>query len=106
MFLPHPPPIPVHPSIHIYKRNLTNSHQKKNNGTIWANRDNYYRFDPSAPEHILQWDTPMLVIHSDNDYRLPVSEGVALFNVLQERGVPSRFVNFPDESHWYVCFFS
>lgn len=44
----------------------------------------------------------MLVIHSDKDYRLPVSEGVALFNVLQERGVPSRFVNFPDESHWYV----
>lgn len=44
----------------------------------------------------------MLVIHSDNDFRLPVSEGIGLFNVLQERGVPSRFINFPDESHWYV----
>ena len=42
----------------------------------------------------------MLVIHSDKDYRLPVSEGLGLFNVLQERGLPSRFLNFPDESHW------
>lgn len=45
----------------------------------------------------------MLVIQSDNDFRLPVSEGIGLFNVLQERGVPSRFMNFPDESHWYVA---
>lgn len=42
----------------------------------------------------------MLVIHSDKDYRLPVSEGLGLFNVFQERGIPSRFLNFPDESHW------
>lgn len=44
----------------------------------------------------------MLIIHSDLDYRLPVSEGLSLFNILQERGVPSRFLNFPDENHWYV----
>jgi dipeptidyl aminopeptidase/acylaminoacyl peptidase len=46
------------------------------------------------------WTTPMLVIHNDLDYRLSVAEGLALFNVLQERGVPSRFLNFPDENHW------
>ncbi|BDD61071.1 putative dipeptidyl-peptidase 5 [Monascus purpureus] len=72
------------------------------NGTIWNNRDNYLRWDPSATEHILQFSTPQLVIHSDKDYRLPVSEGLALFNVLQERGVPSRFLNFPDENHWVL----
>jgi dipeptidyl aminopeptidase/acylaminoacyl peptidase len=44
----------------------------------------------------------MLVIHNDLDYRLSVAEGLALFNVLQERGVPSRFLNFPDENHWCV----
>ncbi|KAJ5151226.1 uncharacterized protein N7482_010478 [Penicillium canariense] len=70
------------------------------NGTFWANRDNYRRWDPSAPERILQFDTPMLIIHSDKDYRLPVSDGLGLFNVLQERGVPSRLLNFPDENHW------
>jgi dipeptidyl aminopeptidase/acylaminoacyl peptidase len=70
------------------------------NGTFWANRDNYRRWDPSAPERILQFNTPQLIIHSSKDYRLPVSEGLALFNVLQERGVPSRLLNFPDENHW------
>ncbi|KAJ5669067.1 hypothetical protein N7462_010137 [Penicillium macrosclerotiorum] len=70
------------------------------NGTFWANRDNYRRWDPSAPEHILQFDTPMLIVHSSKDYRLPISEGLSLFNVLQERGVPSRLLNFPDENHW------
>lgn len=70
------------------------------NGTFWDNRDNYRRWDPSAPEHIKQFSTPQLIIHSDLDYRLPISEGLALFNVLQERGVPSRLLNFPDENHW------
>ncbi|PLB48971.1 alanyl dipeptidyl peptidase [Aspergillus steynii IBT 23096] len=72
------------------------------NGTFWDARDNYRRWDPSAPERILKFSTPQLVIHSDKDYRLAVSEGLALFNVLQERGVPSRFLNFPDENHWVV----
>ncbi|KKK23456.1 hypothetical protein ARAM_003969 [Aspergillus rambellii] len=72
------------------------------NGTFWANRDNYRRWDPSAPERILKFSTPQLIIHSDLDYRLPVSEGLALFNILQERGVPSRFLNFPDENHWVL----
>ncbi|KAI9038621.1 dipeptidyl peptidase DppV [Aspergillus affinis] len=72
------------------------------NGSFWGARDNYRRWDPSAVERILQFDTPQLVIHNDKDYRLAVSEGLALFNVLQERGVPSRFLNFPDENHWVV----
>ncbi|PGH34870.1 dipeptidyl aminopeptidase [[Emmonsia] crescens] len=72
------------------------------NGTLWDVRDNYERFDPSATENILQFATPMLIIHSDLDYRLPVSDGLAIFNILQERGVPSRFLNFPDENHWVL----
>ncbi|GMG23679.1 unnamed protein product [Aspergillus oryzae] len=74
--------------------------QHEFNGTFWDNRENYRRWDPSAPERILKFSTPMLIIHSDLDYRLPVSEGLSLFNILQERGVPSRFLNFPDENHW------
>ncbi|KAA8650437.1 hypothetical protein EYZ11_000863 [Aspergillus tanneri] len=72
------------------------------NGTFWANRDNYRRWDPSAPERILKFSTPQLIVHSDKDYRLPISEGLALFNILQERGVPSRLLNFPDENHWVL----
>jgi hypothetical protein len=39
------------------------------------------------------------VIHSELDYRLTISEGVAAFNVLQTRGVPSKFLVFTDENH-------
>ncbi|KAK2764594.1 putative dipeptidyl-peptidase 5 [Arachnomyces sp. PD_36] len=72
------------------------------NGTFWEARENYERFDPAAVDNILAFATPQLVIHNDLDYRLPVSEGLALFNILQLRGVPSRFLNFPDENHWVV----
>ncbi|KAL5333190.1 putative dipeptidyl-peptidase 5 [Aspergillus crustosus] len=72
------------------------------NGTFWDARDSYRRFDPSAVERILEFATPHLVIHNDLDYRLAVSDGLSLFNVLQERGVPSRFLNFPDENHWVI----
>ena len=58
------------------------------------------RWDPSA--HVSQWGTPELVIHGEKDYRVPISESLALFNVLQARGVPSRFLVFPDENHWVV----
>lgn len=46
--------------------------------------------------------TPELVIHSELDYRLPVTEGLSAFNVLQARGVPSRLLVFPDENHWVL----
>ena len=54
------------------------------------------------------WTTPMLVIHNELDYRLPISEGLAMFNVLQEKGIESRFLTFPDEYvvspiAWYEC---
>ncbi|KAI1915645.1 Dipeptidyl-peptidase 5 [Ophidiomyces ophidiicola] len=72
------------------------------NGTFWDARDNYERFDPSAPDNIRQFATPHLVIHNDLDFRLSVADGLSIFNVLQGRGVPSRFLNFPDENHWVL----
>jgi hypothetical protein len=42
------------------------------------------------------------VIHSSKDYRLPISEGLAAYNVLQARGVESQFLMFPDENHWVL----
>ncbi|KAH7319958.1 Alpha/Beta hydrolase protein [Stachybotrys elegans] len=69
-------------------------------GTIWENRAGYEKWDPSY--HTDKWATPMLVIHNELDYRLPISEGLAMFNVLQARGVPSKLVVFPDENHWVL----
>ncbi|KAH0491413.1 hypothetical protein TgHK011_002846 [Trichoderma gracile] len=69
-------------------------------GALWENREGYEKWDPA--KHVGNWATPQLVIHNELDYRLPISEGLAMFNVLQARGVPSKFVMFPDEHHWVL----
>lgn len=66
-------------------------------GMLWERRDLYEKWDPAA--HTGDWATPQLIVHSELDYRLPISEGLAAFNVLQARGVASRLVVFPDENH-------
>lgn len=58
------------------------------------------RWDPS--EHLDNWTTPQLVIHSSKDYRICISEGLAAFNVLQARGVESQLLTFPDENHFVL----
>ncbi|KAL8420791.1 hypothetical protein RB594_003555 [Gaeumannomyces avenae] len=60
----------------------------------------YYDWNPLL--HVDKWATPHFVIHNDLDFRLPVSEGLLLFNMLQVKGVPSKFLNFPDENHWVL----
>ncbi len=48
------------------------------------------------------WQTPMLVIHGARDFRVPLEQGLATFNALHRRGIPSRFLYFPDENHWIL----
>ena len=47
-------------------------------------------------------DTPTLIIHGANDYRVPDTNGLAYYNTLQSRGVQARLVWFPDENHWVL----
>lgn len=51
---------------------------------------------------VQNWRTPMLVIHSERDFRIPYSQGLAAFNALQRRNIPSRLLVFPDENHWVL----
>lgn len=46
--------------------------------------------------------TPTLVVHGQKDYRVPVNHGIELFQTLLQKGVPTRFVYFPDEKHWIL----
>ncbi len=46
--------------------------------------------------------TPMLVIHGERDYRVPVGQGLLLYGMLKAKGVPARLVYFPDENHWVL----
>ena len=57
-------------------------------------------YDFSPHKFVGNWDTPMLVIHGGNDFRIPYTEGMQAFNAAQIQGIPSRFLFFPDESHF------
>jgi dipeptidyl aminopeptidase/acylaminoacyl peptidase len=46
--------------------------------------------------------TPMLVLHGERDYRVPVGQGLELYGVLTAKGVPARLVYYPDENHWVL----
>ncbi|MCS7047279.1 MAG: S9 family peptidase, partial [Gemmataceae bacterium] len=73
-------------------------------GPPWGkNRESYEKHSPHRrAANLGKFKTPMLIIHNDLDFRVPVSEGIQLFTTLQRQGVPSRLVNFPDEGHWVL----
>jgi len=60
----------------------------------------YDRQSPAA--HIGSIKTPMLVIHGERDFRVPVGEALALWTDLRRHGVSARFLYFPDENHWIL----
>ncbi len=49
-----------------------------------------------------KWDTPILIIEGENDYRIPFTQGMAAFNAAQLRGIPSKYLHFPEENHWVL----
>jgi dipeptidyl aminopeptidase/acylaminoacyl peptidase len=51
---------------------------------------------------VTKWQTPQLVITSQNDFRIPYTQGLAAYTALQRRGVPSQLLVFPDENHWVL----
>ena len=69
-------------------------------GTPWSNPELYKKWSPSS--YATNFKTPMLVIHSQNDFRLDVSQGFQLFTALQMQGVPSEMLYFPNEYHFVM----
>lgn len=69
-------------------------------GTYYDKPTEHEKFNPSSL--VSRWRTPMLVIHGEQDFRLPVEQGIATFTALQRRGVESRLLIFPDENHWVL----
>ncbi len=60
--------------------------------------DAYSKFSPH--NFVQKWDTPIMVIHGEKDFRVPVSEGMQAFGSAQLLNIKSRFLYFPDEGHW------
>lgn len=69
-------------------------------GTPWDNPGGYE--DQNPLRFVGNWKTPMLVIHGGQDFRVPLTQGLGTFTVLQRRGIPSKLLYFPDESHWVL----
>jgi len=69
-------------------------------GVPWEKPEGYQKHNPI--DHVAKWKLPMLVIHGGRDYRVVDTQGIGTFNVLQRRGIPSKFLYFPDENHWVL----
>lgn len=66
-------------------------------GPVWEGSEDYNKFNPAAL--VKNWQTPMLVIQGELDFRVPYAQSLGAFTALQRQNIPSRLVMFPDEDH-------
>lgn len=71
-------------------------------GPYWdpAYKKAYQEFNPANKVHL--WNTPILIIQGEKDYRVPIGQGLEAFTAAQIRGIKSRLLYLPDEHHWVV----
>jgi len=73
-------------------------------GAYWEKNNAIAQRSYANSPHLFvdKWDTPILVIHGEKDYRILASQGMAAFNAAVLRGVPAEMLIFPDENHWVL----
>ena len=65
--------------------------------------ENPQGYEAANPANLVsKWRTPMLVIHGEQDFRIPYPQGIGTFTALQRRGIESKLLIFPDENHWVL----
>lgn len=70
-------------------------------GPYWKSAEVAAEYAQFSPHRFAgNWQTPLLVIHGEQDFRVPVTQGMEAFTAAQVQGVPSRFLYFPNEGHW------
>lgn len=69
-------------------------------GQFWENPEIYKEISPHY--YAENFDTPALIIHGQNDLRVPVGQAFELFRTLQTKGIESRLIYYPDENHWVL----
>lgn len=74
--------------------------KRRNDEEFWNSPELFAKSSPHSGAG--NFNTPTLVIHGEQDFRVPVNHGIELFNTLQNRGVDSRLIYFPDENHWIL----
>ena len=73
-------------------------------GAYWdtENETAQRTFANSPHKFVDKWDTPILCIHGERDYRILANQAMAAFDAAQLRGIPSQLLIFPDENHWVL----
>lgn len=73
-------------------------------GAPWDKENKVAQNSFAHSPHLLvkNWDTPIMVVHGERDFRVPYSQGMAAFNTAQMLGVESRLLIFPTENHWVL----
>ena len=73
-------------------------------GAYWEKNNPAVQRSYANSPHLFvdKWDTPILCIHGEKDYRILASQGMAAFNAAKLRGVPAELLIFPDENHWVL----
>ncbi|MDR4987661.1 MAG: S9 family peptidase [Bacteroidales bacterium] len=69
-------------------------------GSPWENPEQMNAANPSQFAH--NFSSPMLVIHGELDYRVPVAHGFLVYNIYKNMGLEARLVYYPDENHWIL----
>ncbi len=90
----------VYNTLSQYASDWTLGRSKAFGGEPW---DGLEAINACNPAHFTDgFNTPMLVIHGEKDYRVPVTQGLECYGVLRAKGIPARLVYFPDENHWVL----
>ncbi len=73
-------------------------------GPYWEKNNQKVAHSYSNSPHLFvdKWDTPIMVVEGENDFRIPFTQGMAAFNAAQLRGIPSKYLHFPEENHWVL----
>jgi dipeptidyl aminopeptidase/acylaminoacyl peptidase len=71
-------------------------------GAFWETPQpkSYEEFSPH--KHVGKWNTPIMVIHGGNDFRVPINQGMEAFQAAKIKGLNTRFLYFPNEGHWIL----
>jgi dipeptidyl aminopeptidase/acylaminoacyl peptidase len=90
----------VYDALGQYASDVTTGRGRAWGGEAWDGLERIDQWNPAR--YSAGMNTPMLVLHGERDYRVPVSHGLECYGMLKAKGVPARLVYFPDENHWVL----
>ncbi len=83
-----------------FASDVTHGRHHSYGGSPFTNRDAVEKWSPNR--YAAAFATPVLIVHGERDYRVPIGQGLEFYGTLTAKGVPARLVYYPDEGHWVL----